>query len=305
MTRYIALRLVRAIATLWLVVTLVFFGMRLAGDPIRIMLGDSAHPEDIERIRVAYGLDQSFIVQYFKYIFNLLQGDLGQSLAERRPVTAVLQDRLPATLQLTGISMFAALLIGIPAGVIAAVRRNSAIDRFIVTVSFTGQAVPGFFIAIILIMVFSVSWGVLPSSGRGGWEHLVLPVIALAWGSLASVARITRVAMLEVINADYVRTARAKGLHSGRIMIWHMLRTALMPVLTMIGFMLAGAVAGAILVETVFAWPGMGRVLQASVMGRDFPVIQAVVMLIALAVVSVNLIVDILYGVIDPRISRS
>lgn len=306
MTRYLAMRALRAIATLWLVVTLIFFGMRLAGDPIEIMLGDTAAPADIQRVREAYGLDEPFIIQYVKYLGNLLGGDLGNSLAERRPVITVLQEKLPATLELAGYAILGALAIGIPAGIIAAVRRNSPIDRLIVGFSFIGQSVPGFFIAILFITVFAVGLGWLPSSGRGDtWHYLVLPVAAMAWGSLASVARITRVSMLEVLNADYVRTARAKGLAPVSVLVGHTFRNALMPVLTMIGFMLAGAVAGAILVENVFAWPGMGRTLQGAVMSRDFPMIQAIVLLFAGAVVTVNLIVDLLYGVVDPRISRS
>lgn len=302
--RYIAIRFVRSLVTLWLVVTLVFFGMRLAGDPIRIMLGDTASPADIARVREAYGLDQPFVVQYVKYSANVAQGDFGNSLSERRPVTDVLRERLPATLQLTVLSMLIALLIGIPAGLIAAVRRNSAIDRLIIAVTFVGQAVPGFFIAILFITLFAVTWGLLPSSGRGDWRYLVMPVAALVWGDLASIARITRVSVLEVLNADYVRTARAKGLRRNQVLIWHVIRNALVPVLTMLGFMLAGTVAGAIVVENVFAWPGMGRVLQNAVLKRDFPLIQAVVMLIGIAVVVVNLLVDMVYGIVDPRIGK-
>jgi peptide/nickel transport system permease protein len=305
MTRYIGLRLLRAAATLWLVVTLVFFGMRLAGDPVEIMLGDTATPADIARLQEAYGLDRPFVVQYTSYLGTVFRGDLGDSLAERRPVTDILAERLPATLELTGWALLVALAIGVPAGVYAAVRRGSMVDRLVIGISFIGQAVPGFFIAIIMISIFAVQLGWLPSSGYETPKHFLLPVAALAWGSLASVARITRVAVLEVMSADYVRTARAKGLGEIRVLTTHVMRNALIPIMTMVGFLLAGTVAGAIVVEGVFAWPGMGRVLQTAVQRRDFPMIQAVVMLICGAVVIVNLVIDILYGVIDPRISRS
>lgn len=296
--------MLRAIATLWIVVTLVFFGMRITGDPIHLMLGDNALPADVERIRAAFGLDESLPVQYLKYLRNMLTGDFGNSLAERRPVTEVIRDRLPATLELSAWSLLISLAIGIPAGVMAAERRNSWLDRFIIGVSFTGQAVPGFFIAVLLIYGFTIYLGWLPSSGRGGFSHLVLPVIALSWGMLATVARITRVSVLEVLNADYVRTARAKGLAPGGVRFGHVLRNALLPVTTMLGFLLGGAVAGAIVIENVFAWPGMGRVMQAAVLGKDYPLIQAMVLLLSGSVVLVNLLVDIAYGIIDPRISR-
>jgi peptide/nickel transport system permease protein len=302
--RYILIRILRAIATLWIVVTVVFFGMRISSDPVRLMLGDNASPDDIVRLRAAYGLDESTAVQYLTYLSRLGSGDFGSSLAERRPVTTVIREKLPATLELAGWSIAASLLLGIPFGLIAAVRRNSLVDRFVIGVSFIGQAVPGFFIAVLLIYLFTIYFGVLPSSGRGDWRHLVLPVIALGWGSMATVARITRVAVLDVLNADYVRTARAKGLRERSVLVGHVLRTASIPVLTMLGFLLGAAVAGAITIEKVFAWPGMGRVLEGAVLGRDFPLIQATVLLIAASVVTVNLIVDLAYGLIDPRVGR-
>lgn len=294
----------RAFATLWMVVTLVFFGMRFTSDPIQLMLGDNAQPKDIARLRAAYGLDDSAVTQYVRYLEQVATGNFGSSLAERRSVTTVIREKLPATMELAGWSILAALLLGIPAGVIAAVRRNSLIDRCVIGVSFIGQAVPGFFIAILLIYLFTLQFGLLPSSGRGSWRHLILPVIALGWGSLATVARITRVAVLDVLNADYVRTARAKGLRERRVLVVHVLRNAMVPVLTMLGFLLGASVAGAITVEKVFAWPGMGRVLESAVLGRDFPLIQALVLMIATTVVMVNLAVDLAYGIIDPRIGR-
>lgn len=298
------MRLLRAVATLWIVVTIVFFGMRLSGDPIDIMLRDTATPDDIARLRAAYGLDQSPPIQYLKYLENAIRGDFGSSLIERRPVTDVIRERLPATLELAGWSILLALAVGIPAGIAAAVHRNSRLDRSIIGIAFIGQAAPGFFIAVLLIYLFTIHFGLLPSSGRGSWKHLVLPVVALGWGALATVARITRVSVLEVLNADYIRTARAKGLRERAVLGRHVLRNAAIPVLTMLGFLVATSVAGAIIIEKVFAWPGMGRVLEGAVLGRDYPVIQAVVLLVAASVVTVNLLVDLAYGFVDPRISH-
>lgn len=305
MLEFAASRLMRALTTLWLVVSLVFFGMRLSGDPIELMLRDNSTPEEIARIQRAYGLDRPLPVQYVKYLERLARGDFGTSLTERRPATTVIRDRLPATLELAAYALFFSLALGIPAGIIAAVRRNGLLDRAIIGFAFIGQAVPSFFIAVMLIYLFVIHLDLLPSSGRGSWLHLVMPVIALTWGSLASVARITRVAVLEVLSADYVRTARSKGLSEQTIVVRHVLRNAAMPLLTMLGFMLGTAIAGAVVVEKVFAWPGMGRVLESAVMARDYPVIQLLVLIVAASVVAVNLIVDLAYGIVDPRVRGS
>lgn len=304
MIRYIALRLLRAVFTIWVVVTIVFFGMRVSGDPIRLMLGDNALPEDIERTRAAFGLDDPAPVQYLKYLRNMVTADFGNSIGERRPVIDVIGERLPATLELAAASLILALALGIPAGVLAGARKGSWLDRFVIGFSFTGQSVPGFFVAILLIYGFAVYLGSLPSSGRGGVKHLVLPVIALSWASLASVARMTRVAVLEVVNADYVRTAHAKGLAPRRVVFGHVLRNAMLPITTMLGIMLGGAAGGAIVIENVFAWPGIGRAMAGAVSGRDYPLVQAIVLLLATVVILVNLVVDLAYGIVDPRISR-
>lgn len=302
MSRFILGRILRSAITLWLVVTLVFFGLRLSGDPFELMLGENAQPEAIQQMREAYGLDRSPLRQYTSYLGTLAKGDFGQSLTEPRPVTQIVMDRLPATIELTAISLILALVIGVPIGIAAAVRRNTLFDRAIITFCFLGQSMPGFLIAILLIFAFAVWLSVLPSSGRGGLDHLVLPVIAMTWGGLATIARMTRSSILETLNQDFVRTARAKGLRDKRVLISHVMRNAAVPLVTLLGFLISATVAGSIIIETVFAWPGMGRLISTAVTRRDYPVLQFAVILITGTVILVNFLVDIAYGLVDPRI---
>lgn len=302
MLRFILIRFGRGLITLWLVVTAVFFGLRLSGDPVQLMLGDTAEPEAVEALRNKLGLNDPLPVQYARYAQSLARGDFGNSLRERRPVTTVVAERIPATLQLASVSLVLTISVGILVGVIAALRRNSPVDRLIMGISFLGQAAPAFFVGIILILVFSLWAGILPSSGRGNWRYMIMPVLTLSTHSIATLARLTRSSVLEVLNNDYVRTARAKGLQEYRVVTAHVLRNAAIPVITLVGLMVAGAISGTVIVETVFAWPGMGRLAANAVFNRDYPVIQFVVLLIAASVVVANFVVDILYGVLDPRI---
>lgn len=300
--RYLLERLFRAALTIWLVVTLVFFGIRLSGDPAQMMLGDSATPETIDAYKEAMGLNDSLLVQYRRYLSSLVHGDFGKSLVDPRPVTEVFGSRLPQTLQLMTISLLLALAIGIPIGVLVAMKRDSAFDRAVISFCLLGQSMPGFLIAILMIFTFSVGLRWLPSSGHGGWKHLVMPVATLTWGALATIARLTRSSVLESLRQDYARTARAKGLGESRVMTLHVLRNAAIPLATMVGFLVSGAIAGSVVVETVFAWPGMGRLVAGSVDRRDYPVLQFAVLIITGTVVTVNFLVDIAYGVLDPRI---
>ncbi|MBI1299618.1 ABC transporter permease subunit [bacterium] len=302
MTRYVLKRFVRGVVTLWLVVTLVFIALRLTGDPAQAMLPDDATPEQMENFRQRYGLDQPMPVQYVRYFANLAGGDFGVSLSEKRPVTELIGLRLTATLQLGLVAVGLALLIGIPAGVLAALNHNSAWDRFLMAGAFLGQSAPNFFVGILLILVFSLHLRLLPSSGRESWQHLILPALTLSTGLLSSLARMTRSSLLEVMNQDYVRTARAKGLSRSQSIIRHCLRNAAIPVVTLIGLSVGVLIGGAAITETVFAWPGIGRFAVRAIAIRDYPLIQGIVLLVAASVVAVNFIIDVIYGVIDPRI---
>jgi peptide/nickel transport system permease protein len=302
MLQFTIRRLIRGVLTLWVVVTLVFFGLRLSGDPVMLMLGDEATPEAITALREQFGLNQPLPVQYARYLQTIGTGDFGNSLRERRPATEIVLERLPATAELALASLLLAVVIGVPAGIYAAIRRNSFIDRGLMAFAFFGQSAPNFFIGILLILLFSMTLQILPSSGRGTWQHLIMPALTLSTFGIASLARLSRSAVLEVLSKDYVRTARAKGLRESTVQIRHVMRNAAIPVITVLGLQVGLAISGAIVVETVFAWPGMGRLVITSVSSRDYPVIQLAVLLIAVSVVIVNFLVDIVYGLLDPRI---
>jgi peptide/nickel transport system permease protein len=302
MMRFTFRRLIRGLLTLWVVVTLVFFGLRLSGDPVFLMLGDEASPEAVSALREQLGLNEPLPVQYVRYVQMIASGDFGNSLRERRPATEIVAERLPATAELAAAALALSVILGIPAGIFAALRRNSLLDRGLMAIAFVGQSAPNFFIGILLILFFSMSLQVLPSSGRGTWQHLIMPAFTLSTYGIASLARLTRSATLEVLSKDYVRTARAKGLREISIQSRHVMRNAAIPVITVLGLQVGLAISGAIVVETIFAWPGMGRLIINSVSSRDYPVIQLAVVLIAASVVVVNFAVDIIYGLLDPRI---
>jgi peptide/nickel transport system permease protein len=295
-------RFIRGILTLWVVVTLVFFGLRLSGDPVFLMLGDEASPEAVTALRAKLGLNDPLPVQYLRYVQTIGQGDFGDSLRQRRPATEIVAERVPATLQLALAAITLAVGIGVPAGILAATRRNSLVDRGLMAFAFFGQSAPNFFVGILLILVFSMSLQILPSGGTGSWKHMIMPAFTLSTYGIASLARLTRSATLEVLGKDYVRTARAQGLQEIVVQSRHVMRNAAIPVITVLGLQIGLAISGAIVVETVFSWPGMGRLIITSVTNRDYPVIQLAVLLIALSVVTVNFLVDILYGLLDPRI---
>lgn len=305
MSRYFTLKLLRTLLTLFGVVTLTFIIGRLAGDPIAMLLPQTATQEDYERIRASLGLDQPIPVQYVVYLGDLLQGDLGRSIVFNRPALEVVTERLPSTLALGVPALLVSVAAGVPLGILSAYRRGRLIDHLIMSTSLAGQSLPPFFIGILLILFFGVALRWLPTFGDDTWRHFILPTVTLTIYPLAIIIRLTRAAMLEIINQDYIRTAYAKGLPSGYVTWTHALRNALIPVVTVVGLQVAAILSGAAIVETVFAWPGIGSLAVGSIGGRDYPVIQTIVLISAAAFGLVNLVIDVLYGVLDPRIQRA
>jgi ABC-type dipeptide/oligopeptide/nickel transport system permease component len=302
MKRYILHRLLQGVVLLFMVATVVFFLGRLTGNPVDLMLPEDATPEDrISMIR-ALGLDGSLWQQYVIFVGDALQGNLGNSIRMRQPAVEAFFSRLPNTLAIIPWAILLAMCIGIPLGVIASLNRGNVLDRVAGGVAVMGIATPSFWLGIVLIFVFSVELGWLPSGRMGGPEHYVLPVITLAVFLIAGFMRLVRSSMLEVMDSEFVKLARIKGLHEG-VVIWkHCLRNALIPVLTLWGVFVGNLITGAIIVETVFAWPGVGRLTYEAVIYRDFPLLQACIILKATLIVTINLMVDILYAYIDPRI---
>lgn len=307
-------------------VSLVIFALLrlIPGDPVVIMIGaENATPEEIVRLRKVLGLDQGIHVQYVKFLGRLVTGDLGTSLSSDDPVARLIAERLPATIELTLAAMCIALAIAIPVGVISAIHKYSALDTGGTIAALLGISMPSFWLGVMLIFLFALRLGWLPASGRGGpvlvgmWtlatsgnpagltlavQHLILPAVTLGTALAAVVTRLTRSSMLEIIGQDFVRTARAKGLRGSRIVMHHALRNALIPVVTVVGLEFGALLGGAIITETIFAWPGIGRLAIRSIVQRDFPVIQGVVLMIAVVRICANLAVDVLYALIDPRI---
>ncbi len=298
-------RLLRTFLTLWGVVTLTFVLGRLTGDPVALMLPQTATMEDYARLKDALGLNESVSTQYIIYLSNLVRGDFGTSLAYSRPALDVVAERIPATLELGIPSFILSVFLSIPLGVWAACRRNGFTDRAIMTFSLAGQAMPSFFIGIALILIFGVSLRLTPTFGRDTFAHLILPTITLTIYPLAFLIRLTRSSMLEVLNETYINAARAKGLREWRVIFVHALRNALIPVVTIIGLQIAGLISGAAIVETVFAWPGIGLLAVQSIGARDYPVIQTIVLISAIAFSLTNLLIDSTYILIDPRIRAS
>ncbi|ADD28206.1 ABC transporter permease [Meiothermus ruber] len=308
---FVLRRLMGGLPTLLLVTVLVFTLTRvLPGDPARLLLGEEATPELVAQIREELGLNRPILVQYADWLWGLVRGDLGRSIRGNEPVAPIIWQKLPTTLELSLFSLLVAVAIGIPAGVLAALRRNSAIDAGVTVMALSGVSIPNFFLGILLIYVFSIRLAWIPPSGYvEPWVDLqknlllmLMPAITLGTALAGAIARFTRNSMLEVLSQDYVRTARAKGLE-GRVVVYkHALRNAAIPVVTVIGLQLGGLLGGAVVTEQVFSIPGFGRLLVDSVFNRDFPVLQAVVLISALAVFLINVLTDLLYAAIDPRI---
>lgn len=303
MTTYLLRRLLLAIPTLWAAITLVFFLFRLVpGDPAELIAGELAPREVVESIRRQMGLDQPLWVQYVRYLGGLARGDFGISKVFQQNAGQQLAQRLPATLELAGLAMLLAFVLGVAAGLVAALKQYSWLDSLLMLGAVSGISIPNFWLGLMLIMLFGVTLGWLPISGRGGLESVILPALTLAAYQLAVIARMTRSSMLEVLRQDYVRTARAKGLRERVVVLTHALRNALIPTVTIAGLQLGYLLGGSIVVETVFAWPGLGSLMIESVRIRDYTMVQAVATLFAATFILVNILVDLLYAYLDPRV---
>jgi peptide/nickel transport system permease protein len=305
MHKYIVRRFFQSLLALLVLSMVIFLMSRMTGDPTLLMLPDDATHEDIARLRQALGLDRPLPVQYWVFIHKAVQGDFGRSIKGQMPVLDMIKERLPNSIKLAAVALGIAVLMAFPLGVMAAVKKDTAFDRLANIVAVLGQSLPQFWVGIVLIQIFAVRLRWLPVAGVGSFAHYVLPAFTLGWFVVAGMMRLLRSSMLDVLGSEFVKLARIKGLPA-RTVIWkHALRNALIPVLTFGAIYLAILVTGAILVETVFAWPGVGQLIYQGIVFRDFPVVQAVVLLTAGIVIAVNLLVDITYAYIDPRIRLS
>lgn len=303
MYRYIVRRLVHGVIVL-LVITFLTFGLlHLGGDPVSLMAPDYFSEQDIAELQQKMGLDQPFHVQYFRYMQNLAQGDLGTSFMQRRPALPIVLERLPATALLATASLLLTVIIAIPLGILGAVRRGSAWDRVSLVLAMSGKAIPNFWFGVMLILLFSLWLGWLPSFGSGSWQHLIMPTVTLALGNVAIITRIVRSSMIDALGQDYVRTARAKGLRENAVIMVHAFRNTSLPTVTVIGLEFGGLLSGSVITETVFAYPGIGYLAVQAIRAKDFPIVLCVVLLIAVLTLLITLLVDILYAALDPRVS--
>jgi peptide/nickel transport system permease protein len=287
------------------VVTVVFFVLQLTGDPVRIMMGESSSEEDIQRVRQSLGLDRPIHEQYLAFIGNAVRGDFGESIRQRgQPAMGIVLSRYPATLRLAFLSLAVAVVLATAFGIISAIKRYSLLDNAVMLLALVGQSVPNFWLGIMLILIMAVNLGWLPSQGYGEGDprYLVLPVLTLAAPSLARLTRLVRSGMLEIMGQDYIRTARAKGIQESGVIFGHALKNAAIPLVTVIGLDLGALLGGAVVTEQIFSWPGVGLEVIIAINGRDFPVVQAAVFVVATSFVLINLIVDLLYTWLDPRV---
>ena len=302
MARTILSRIAEALIALLLMSVVIFSVSRLTGDPLALLLGDGATEADKQALARQLGLDQPLIVQYFQFVGNALMGDFGRSLtASRDPALQLVLSRLPASLSLAGVALLMTLVSGIALGVFAAITRGSFIDILARLIALIGQSVPSFWLGIVLMYVFAVQLNWLPTSGYGEWFHFVLPAATLGLFTLAAVTRLVRASMLEALGSEYIKLARVKGLSEAMVIWKHALTNSLIPVITFMGTFFAVMITGAVIVETVFAWPGIGRLAYESILARDFPVVQTVVLVITSLFILANLLVDMLYMLVDPR----
>jgi len=302
MGRYVVRRLLQTIFVMWAVSFVAFAVMFLTGDPVTAMVGEDWSREQIEEFRHNMGFDQPWYVQYWNFLSRAVQGDLGLSLRQRQPNLQLVFDRMPATLELTLLAMLISLVIAIPAGIISAVKRNSLIDNITMLGAIFGQSMPSFWLGIMLILIFGVYLHWTPIAGRGTWAHMILPAITLSAYPTARNARIMRSSLLEVLGQAYITTANAKGLKPFIVLTRHAVRNALIPLVTVIGIEFGALLGGAVITETIFAWPGVGRMAIQAIQGRDIPLVQASVIVLATFFVLINLAVDLIYTVLDPRI---
>jgi peptide/nickel transport system permease protein len=302
MLSYFSRRLLRLVFTTLACITVVFIVLQFAGDPVAVLLPSEATQEDRVRLRRELGLDLPLHEQYGQLLLGVAKADFGDSFRLKQPAGKLVLERLPATLQLIGLSFLVGLMIAIPLGVLAAYYRNSPLDWIASTFSFLGYSIPSFWLGLMAIILFAVHLRWFPTSGTGTWKHLVLPVVTLATWLIGQVTAITRSEMINVLNEDYLRTARAKGLHEPVVVLIHAFKNASLSILTLVGVLLGQLLSGAIVTEIVFAWPGMGRLAITAIVDRDWPVVQASVIYTVIVFIVINLIVDLLYSVLDPRI---
>ncbi len=304
MINYIIKRLLLSIPTIFGVIFIVMLTIELVpGDPVELMLGEHATKEAVENVRTALGLDKPLLTRYLLYLKNLTKGDMGRSIRENRLVSKEISDVWPATLKLTIAAMVIALSMGVMLGIFSAVKPNSYFDGTNRIISLFGLSMPVFWIGLVMIVIFAYWLRLLPTGGTGSWKHIVLPAVTLSLPSIAMISRMTRSSLLEVLKEDYVRTARAKGLSEKVVILKHALKNALIPIVTLSGLQLGQLMGGAILTETVFAWPGLGRLMIRAIFARDYILLQGTVLVFALAFVLINLIVDLSYSFLDPRVS--
>jgi peptide/nickel transport system permease protein len=302
MTRFIIRRSLYALITLFILSFTIFTVVRLTGDPVTLLAEPGARQEDLDRVRAAWGLDRPFPVQYLSFLKNIATGELGKSFNYEMSVSTLYFQRLPNSLELAAAATLLSFLIGIPAGLISGVRVNTGWDNVGKVVALLGLSIPGFWLGLVLILVFSVWLEWLPTSGQGDWRNLIMPAVALGWYFAASLLRLTRSSMLEVLRSEYIKLARLKGLPGYVVIAVHAFKNALIPVLTLAGVNLVVMINAAVIIEVIFAWPGVGRLLYEGIFQRDFPLVQGVVILAGCMIVLINLVIDILYAYIDPRI---
>jgi len=302
MGRYLLIRFIESIATLLVISMVVFVLARATGDPVTLLISDQATSEDIARLKQQLGLDQPLPVQYLVFIANAAQGNLGKSITDKGDVNRLIAERFPNSLTIGAMALALSTTLGIMLGVAAAVGRNTWVDKSVRVVAVLGQSIPSFWLSIMLIFLFSVVLRVLPTSGMGTPAHYVMPVAVLTFLALPLRTRLMRSSMLDVLSTEYVKQARAKGLAEGSVIWGHAVRNALSPQLTSFGLTLAFAITGSVVIETVFAWPGLGQLAYQAMLTRDYPLIQGTVLLVAVFVLAANLLVDVLYAYLDPRI---
>ena len=305
MRQFMIRRTLYSIVTLFILSLTIFTVVRLTGDPVTLLAEPGARAEDLDRVRAEWGLDRPWPVQYGAFVKNVFTGQLGKSFNYEMPVSTLYFQRLPNSLELALAATLISFFIGIPAGIVSAVRVNSVWDNFGKIVALLGLSVPGFWLGLVMILVFSVWLRWLPTSGQGGWQHLIMPALALGWYFAASLLRLTRSSMLEVLRSEYVKLARLKGLPGYVVLALHAFKNALIPVLTLAGVNLVVMINAAVIIEVIFAWPGIGRLLYEGIFQRDFPLVQGIVMEAGIMIVLINLIIDLLYAYIDPRIRLS
>ncbi len=303
MTRYIIRRLALSLLVLFGVSIVVFGLIHLApGDPARLMLYDTAPEEEVQAMRKTLGLDQPLYLQYWLFVSHAVRGDLGRSLYYKQPTLGIILEHLPATAELTFAALFVSLAVAVPMGIVSAVKRDTPWDYAGMLLATVGQATPVYWLGLMLILFFAVQLRILPTSGRGGIAHLILPAVALGAPLMALVTRLVRSGMLDILGEDYVRTARAKGVAERFIVLRHALRNIMIPLVTVVGLQFGALLGGAVITETVFAWPGVGRLVVTAIIARDYPLVQAATLLVSFYFVAINLLLDVLYVYIDPRI---